>query len=106
MPTCIHTCCPLSSQPSPTPPHPPPPPPATVMAESLTRYTTPSASGAPLPSPLLGRTRTMSCGENLCGGSGSEPPPCRSHGRSTVGSSPSEACCPSEGCCHNGKLSQ
>lgn len=51
-------------------------PPATVMALSRTRYTTPSASGGPLASPLLGRNRTMSCGDSLCGGSGSVPPPC------------------------------
>lgn len=47
------------------------------MALSRTRYTTPSASGGPLASPLLGRRRTMSCGDILCGGSGSAPPPCR-----------------------------
>ena len=56
-------------------------PPATVMAASRTRYTTPSASGAPLASPLLGRSRTMSCGDSLCGGSGSLPPPCGGGGR-------------------------
>lgn len=50
--------------------------PARVMAASFTRYTTPSASAGPAPSPLLGRSRTMSCGDSLCGGSGWEPPPC------------------------------
>ena len=56
--------------------HPAPALPASVMAASRTRYTTPSASGGPEPSPLLGRSRTMSWGDSLCGGSGAEPPPC------------------------------